>query len=272
MRNAVRFLGAPFSSAWTNRSLIAQMAKREVLGRYKGANFGVLWSLISPFLLLVVYTFAFGTVMRGHWPQVEAGDTSFSIVLFSGLIVHGLLADVLNRSPNLVTAHTNLVKRVIFPVEILPWALLISSCFHTAANVLVFVLLRFVMDGRFDLTIVLLPIVLLPLAVLTLGIAWFLSALSVYVKDLNQLIGVVSIALLFLSSAMMPLDSVPEQYRWVFLANPLTFIIDQSRAVMLWGVMPNWSDLLLYLVAASGFAYGGLAFFKAASKGFSDVL
>lgn len=262
----------PFVDVASHRSLVAELSKREILGRYRGASFGLLWSLISPFLLLCVYTFAFGTVMGGKWPDVEAGRTSFAIVLFSGLIVHGFFAECLNRAPNLVLGNPNFVKRVIFPLQILPWPMILAALFHTAMNTLVFLALRLAMDGEFTWTIVFLPLVLLPLVVLTVGISWVLASVGVYFRDIAQVTGVLSMALLFLSSAMMPVEAVPESYRWVFQWNPLTFIIDQARAVMLLGHMPDWVGLIVYLAIATLVAYVGRAWFAVTRKGFADVI
>lgn len=262
----------PFLDIASHRSLIAELTKREVLGRYRGASFGLLWSLISPFLLLCVYAFAFGTVMGGKWPEVEAGRTSFAIVLFSGLIVHGFFAECFNRAPALVLGNPNFVKRVIFPLQILPWPMILAALFHTAMNTVVFLVLRLAMDGEFVWTVVLLPLVMLPLVVLTAGVSWFLASMGVYFRDIAQVTGVMSMALLFLSSAMMPLDAVPESYRWVFQWNPLTFIIDQARAVMLWRRMPDWAGLGVYLGIATVVAYAGRAWFAVTRRGFADVL
>lgn len=255
-----------------HRSLVWELTKREVLGRYRGASFGLLWSLISPFLLLCIYTFAFGTVMGGRWPEIESGQTSFAIVLFAGLIVHGFLAECLVRAPELVVGNPNFVRRVIFPLEVLPWPMVLAALFHALMNVVAFLALRLLMDGDFTWTFLLLPVVMLPLAVLALGASWFLAALAVYVRDVRQVMGVLSMALLFLSSAIMPVASVPESYRWVFQANPLTFIIDQARAVLIRGTMPDWAGLGLYLVGALVAMMLGWSWFRATRKGFADVL
>lgn len=266
-----RVLG-PFTALLSHRSLTLELAKREVLGRYRGASFGLLWSLISPFLLLCIYTFAFGTVMGGRWPEIQNGRTHFAIILFAGLIVHGFFAECLVRAPALIVSNPNFVKRIIFPLDILPWPMVLSALFHTFMNVAVFIALRLVMDGEFAWTIVLLPLVLLPLVILTLGVAWFLASAGVYLRDIAQITGVLSMAMLFLSSALMPIDSVPETYRWIFIVNPLTFIIDQARNVMLWGRMPDWRGLGQYLIAAVIVMYLGRAWFLATRRGFADVL
>lgn len=268
---AMRLL-KPVVEVATHRSLIVELTKREILGRYRGASFGLMWSLLSPFLMLCVYAFAFGTVMGGKWPQVQSGQTSFAIVLFSGLIVHGFFAECFNRAPGLVLANTNFVKKVVFPLQILPWPMLMAALFHAAMNTVVFVTLRLAMDGEFDWTIVLLPVVFAPLLVLVLGISWFLASFGVYFRDVAQITGVLSMAMLFLSSAMIPVEAVPQSYRWIFEWNPLTFIIDQARAVMLWGHFPDWAGLGIYSVFALVVAYLGRFWFAATRGGFADVV
>lgn len=269
---AMNLLRGPLGALLEHGSLTLELSKRDVLGRYRGASFGLLWSLISPFLMLCVYTFAFGTVMGGRWPQIDAGQAHYSIILFAGMIVHGFFAECINRAPLLVVGNPNFVKRVIFPLDILPWPMVFSALFHMAMNLVVFVVLRLFMDHAFAWTIVLFPLVILPLVVLALGVSWFLAAAGVYMRDISQVTGVLSMALLFLSSAMMPVASVPDAYRWVFQANPLSFIIDQARNVMLWGQMPDWAGLGIYLLVATLVACLGYAWFMMTRKGFADVL
>jgi lipopolysaccharide transport system permease protein len=264
--------GGPLSALGAHRSLTWELTRRDVLGRYRGASFGLLWSLFSPFLLLCVYTFAFGTVMGNRWPQIQSGDTHYSIVLFVGLIVHGFLAECLMRGPELIVSNPNFVKKVVFPLEILPWPMVLSALFHACMNVVVFLVLRLALDGQFTWTFVLLPLVMLPLVVLALGMSWFLASMAVYVRDIKQVTGALSMALLFLSSAMMPIDGIPAAYRWIFQINPLTFIIDQAREVMLWGRMPDWAGLGLYLLGASVAMLAGWAWFRFTRPGFADVL
>lgn len=265
-------LSGPFSALLTHWSLTSELAKREVLGRYRGASFGLLWTLLTPFFILCVYTFAFGSVLGSRWPQIENGHTHFSIILFSGLIVHGFFAECFSRAPGLIVSNPNFVKKVIFPVEILPWPMVLSALFHLLMNLVVFTVLHYAIDGQIAWTIVLFPLVMLPLIVLTLGISWVLASLGVYLRDISQVTGVISMAMLFLSSAMMPLANVPRSYRWVFEINPLTFIIDQAREVMLWGRMPDWQGLGIYLAVAIAVMYGGRAWFMVSKQGFADVL
>jgi lipopolysaccharide transport system permease protein len=265
-------MARPFAALSDHRSLTVELARRDILGRYRGASFGLLWSLISPFLMLMIYTFAFGTVMGGRWPQVEEGETSFSIILFAALIVHGFFSECLVKSPTLITANPNFVKRVIFPIDILPWPLVLSALFHTCTTLLVFLVLRLVMDGQVAWTTVFFPLVMLPLVVLCLAMSWFLAALGVYLRDITQVTPLLSLALLFLSTAMMPLASVPQDYRWIFMLNPLSFIIDQARAVLLWNELPDWQGLGIYLAVALALVYAARYFFATTRRGFADVL
>lgn len=268
----VKRMARPFAALADHRSLTIELARRDILGRYRGASFGLLWSLISPFLMLMIYTFAFGTVMGGRWPQVEEGDTSFSIILFAALMVHGFFSECLVKSPTLITANPNFVKRVIFPIDILPWPLVLSALFHTGTTLLVFLVLRLVMDGQVAWTTVFFPLVMLPLVVLCLAMSWFLAALGVYLRDITQVTPLLSLAMLFLSTAMMPLASVPVDYRWIFMLNPLSFIIDQARAVLLWGELPDWQGLGIYLAVALALVYAARYFFATTRRGFADVL
>jgi lipopolysaccharide transport system permease protein len=265
-------VSGPFDALGAYRSLTIELTKRDVLGRYRGASLGLLWSLISPFLMLMVYSFAFGYVMKAKWPQSAEQHAHYSIILFVGLIVHGFFAECLNRAPHLITGNANFVKRVIFPLEILPWPMVASALFHTFMNFLVFVVLHILLDHTMAWTIVFLPLVMFPLVLLTLGVSWLLAALGVYLRDISQITGVLATAMLFLSTAMFPVDALPPQYRWLLMMNPLSFIIDQARAVALWGQLPDWIGLGIYTLCALAVLYFGYTAFRLTRRGFADVL
>lgn len=254
------------------RSLLAELTKREILGRYRGAAIGLLWSLISPFLMLMVYTLAFGYILRSRWPGTSGSTTDFALILFVGLVVHGFFAECLTRAPQLVLSNPGYVKRVVFPLEILACSMTLTALFHLAMNLVVLVALKWFWHGELYWHMLLLPVVIAPLAILTVAVGWFLSALGVYLRDISQFVGVLATAMLFLSSAIIPLESLPEDYRWVFRANPLTLIIDQAREVVIWGRMPDWTALGIYTACVSGLALLALAFFRRMRGGFADVL
>ncbi|CAD7725052.1 hypothetical protein LMG31886_36910 [Xanthomonas hydrangeae] len=262
----------PFQAWVRHRTLTLELTRRDVLGRYKGASFGLLWSLISPFLMLLIYTIAFGYVLKSRWPGTSDNIADFAMLLFMGLIVHGFFAECLSRSPMMIVGNPNLVKRIVFPLDILPWTVMLSALFHAFTNALVFALLNFLLRGELHPTMLLLPLVFLPLAIGMLGVGWLLSSLSVYLRDINQVTGVLATAVLFLSSAIIPVDTLPQKYQLIFHLNPLTFIIDEARAVGFWGRMPDWQGLATYLLGALVFAYLGYAVFQKTRRGFADVL
>ncbi|MCW0392673.1 MULTISPECIES: ABC transporter permease [Xanthomonas] len=255
-----------------HRSLAFELTRREVLGKYRGATFGLLWSLISPFLMLLIYTLAFGFIMKSRWPGTTGSTSEFALILFAGLTVHGFFAECFTRSPQLIVGNTAYVKRVVFPLDVLVWSMAFSGLFHLAMNMIVLLVLQAVYGTGVSPTAFLLPVVLVPLVVMTVGVCWLVSALGVYLRDIGQVTGVLATAMLFLSSAIIPLNSVPATYRWVFELNPLTFIIDQVREVVIWGHLPDWVGLGVYLVVSSVFAFVAHALFGKMRGGFADVL
>lgn len=263
--------GEPFDALTKHRSLTVELTKREILGRYRGASFGMLWSIFSPFLMLMVYSFAFGRVMGNRWPQSEPGQ-SFSLILFVGLIVHGFLAESVIRAPTLITGNVNYVKRIIFPLPILPWPMLLSASFHVITNYLVFLALSLILRAPITWLVLIFPLVMIPLFILSLGVAWVFAALGVYFRDISQITGVLTTALLFTSSAIVPISAISPKYQTIFKLNPLTFIVDQARNVALWGHPPDWIGLCLYSLGALVFAYLGFLIFSLARGGFADVL
>lgn len=262
----------PFSAWFRHRSLLIELTRREILGRYRGASFGLAWSLLSPFLMLGVYTVAFGYVLKARWPGAGEGTADFALLLFIGLIVHGFFAECMTRAPALVAGNPNLVKKIVFPLEVLPWTLVLSAMFHALANAVVFAVLVLALRGELHATLALLPLVLVPLALVALGVASLVSCLSVFLRDIGQVVGVFSTALLFLSSAIVPVETLPAEYQALFRLNPLTFIIDQAREVAFWGRGPDWRGLGIYALAALAFAYAGHAVFQKTRRGFADVL
>lgn len=263
---------APFSALGKYRHLTRELTRRDVLGRYRGATFGLMWSLLGPLMMLVIYTVAFGEILGSRWRLANGGEAPFGIVLFLGIMVHGFFAECLARSPRLMLDNGNYVKRVVFPLPILSWTVVLSSGFHLLANLLVFSVLSIVIAGMFSFWIFLVPLVLLPLVLLTVAVSWITAAIGVYVRDINQAVPVVVTALLFLSSAIVPVDTLPEKYQLAFHLNPLTFFIDQVREVALWGRLPDWTGLAWRGLASILILYLAHAWFRVSSRSFADVL
>ncbi|MDI1276627.1 ABC transporter permease [Methylobacter sp.] len=261
-------------SLWRNRQLIVQMTKREVVGRYKGSIMGLAWSFFNPVFMLVVYTFVFSEIFKSRWGGVGGDDskTQFAVVLFVGMIVLSLFSEVVNRAPGLILSNANYVKKVVFPLEILVVIAMGVALFHSLISLGVLLAAFMLFNGYLHWTAIFTPLVLLPLVIVTLGISWVLASLGVFLRDVGQTIGIITTVLMFLSPVFYPVTAVPEKFRPFIMANPLTFIIEQAREVLIWGHLPNWTGLGIYIIAATVTAWAGYALFQKTRKGFADVL
>lgn len=260
-------------SLWQHRNLIMQMARREVVGRYRGSIMGLAWSFFNPILMLAVYTFVFSVVFKAKW-GMGAGESQygFAIALFVGMIVHGLFAEVLNRAPGLVLSNVNYVKKVIFPLEILPVVGMGAALFHTLISFGVLLAAILLVNGGLAWTVIFFPLVILPLLIATLGIAWFLASLGVFVRDVGQTIGIFTTVMMFISPVFYPVSALPEKFQAWLMLNPLAFIIEQSRAVIIFGKLPDWAGLGIHAAAGLAVAWSGFWWFQKTRKGFADVL
>jgi lipopolysaccharide transport system permease protein len=259
------------SSAWRHRALLWELVKREFSGRYRGSFGGLAWSFAQPLFLLAVYTVAFGLILQARW-GFPGGTADYALMLFAGLIVFNTFSECFTRAPMLVTANPNFVKKVVFPLEILPWVLVITALGHALIGVAAWLAGYVVLHGAPHPAALFFPLVLLCFAPLLLAIGWLLAAFGVLVRDLAQLTGLVAHALLFLTPVFYSIDAVPAAMRGVLLANPLTFIVEQLRRVLFFGEAPEWAGIALYFAVASIFAWLCLAIFRRMRPGFADQL
>ena len=260
------------ASLWRNRSLLKASVKREVLGRYRGSVMGVLWSFFNPVFMLIVYTFVFSVVFQARWSSGSESKTEFALVLFAGLLVFNLFAECINRAPGLIVGNQNYVKKVVYPLEILPWVGLGAALFHGAVSLGVWLIAYLIFFGLPHATMLYLPLILLPFGLFIMGLSWALASLGVYLRDVGQFIGLLTTVLMFLSPIFYPASALPEVYRPVLYMNPLTPVIEQTRDVLFWGKAPDFAMLGIYLVATSIIAWLGFAWFQKTRKGFADVL
>lgn len=259
-------------SLWHYRQLIAVMTKREVIGRYRGSVMGLAWSFFNPVLMLAVYTFVFSEIFQARWVGQETGKGGFAILLFVGMIVHGLFSECANRSPALIISNSNYVKKVVFPLEILTIVTLGSALFHTFISLVVLLAAQFLLTQQLQISALFFPLILLPLVIATSGVSWGLSALGVYLRDVGQIIVVLTTVLLFLSPVLYPVAALPAAYQPWLKLNPLTYIIEESRNVLLLGKFPQWDSLATAMLIALAIAAAGFWFFQKTRKGFADVI
>lgn len=257
-----------------HRTLIWQFVRRDIRGRYRGSLLGLAWALVTPLAMLAIYTFVFVEVFQARWAGSgpQAGNLEFALQVFAGLIVYNLFTEVISRAPNLVLEQPNLVKKVVFPLLVLPWVSLLAALFQFSLNLAVLLAAVAWTRGGIPLSALALPLVMLPFLPLLLGLAWFLAATGVYVRDTAPLIGMVMTGLMFMTPVFYSQKALPAWLQLPMQLNPPTVPIEQLRRILLDGLWPDWGSLGLYAVAAGLVAYLGARWFQLVKRGFADVL
>lgn len=266
-------LVGPFSSLVRGWGLIRSMARREIQTRFVGTSLGWFWTLLSPLIMLVIYSFIFGVVFRGRWQQQAEGNLGeFAVILFCGISTFGIFNECIMRAPGLVISNANLVKKVVFPLETLALSQMGAAIFQGTVNLMLVLIANFLITGKLHWTIVIAPIVIVALVMFTLGVVWILASLGVFFRDIQQLIGLLSSALFFLTPIFYSPDALPEALRGYAMLNPLAQIVEAMRSVLLWGKVPEPSLLLFPLLSGWCVMQIGYAFFMRTKPAFADVI
>lgn len=256
-----------------NAPLILHMTRRQVALRYKGSMLGWLWSLAYPLMMLTVYAFVFGIVFKARWGTTpDGGSVDFAVVMFCGMATFNLFAETVNGAAPSILHNANLVKKVVFPLEILPIVHLASALIFGGLWFVLLFVGGAALGLSFHATMFLLPLLLLPVLLLALGGAYFVAASTVYVRDMPHLTGIVTQVLFFLTPIFYPLELVPEHLRWIIKLNPLTGMVESVRDALLFGVWPDWIAFVGNLLVAFIVCRLGLCWFLKTRKGFADVL
>ncbi|MAI23627.1 MAG: ABC transporter permease [Crocinitomicaceae bacterium] len=263
-----------FSAFGRNKTLVKQLLIREISSRYRGSVLGIIWSLVTPILMLCIYTFVFKYIFNARWqmPSAEGEVLNFAMVLFLGLIIHGMIADILTRSSGLMLENVNFVKKVIFPLEILPWVVLLSTLFNFCIGFCLLLGFVYIELDHIPVTTLLIPIILAPYVMMLLGLSWTLAALGVYVRDIKQLSGTLATLLLFLSPVFYSITILPETLQRLILINPIAVIVEASRSAVIYGEHPDYAILVIYSLLALIVSLVGFTLFQRMRKGFADVL
>jgi len=263
----------PFRCLFANRDLVTQLVRREVTGRYRGSMLGILWSLVNPMLMLAVYTFVFAVVFKARWTDgTGGGNVSFAATLFVGLIVFGIFAECVSRASTLVVNQPSYVKKVVFPLEVLPWVSMCAALFHAAISVMVLLVLLLVTQGGIPPTALLLPLVAVPVVLWTMGLSWFLSSIGVFLRDIGQVVSAVTTTLLFLTPIFFPASALPPFMQRVSHLNPLLVPVEQARATVIFGRMIDWNAYLMSLGVSLMAMYAGYWWFMRTRRAFADVV
>ena len=261
------------ASLFQNRVLIYELARRDIVGRYKGSVFGIFWAMIQPLLMLFIYTFVFTQVFHARWQASASGpESGFALNLFAGLIVFNVFSECANRSPGAILSNATYVTRVVFPLEIIPVVQLLTSLFHALLSLGILFVAQVALYGTVPLTILLFPMALVPLSLLSLGVGWLLAATGVYWRDIGQVVGVAVTGLLFVSPVFFPANALPVRFRFVADWNPVAYPIELTRSLFLDGVWPNWTVWLGVTVLCALWAQLCFACFERLRRGFADVL
>lgn len=258
---------------WRHRRLIAAFAVNGVAARYRGSWFGLLWPFVQPLLLIAVFSFVFAYVMPLKWVGEPGGSAvSFPLFLYSGFVVFSLFSETVASAPGLLLGQANLVKKVVFPLEVLAIASVTTAMAFFLMNLAVFVAALWIWGPGVAPTWPWAVLLVLPLYLFLIGISWFLSALTVYVRDLVHIIGLVVSAIMFVTPVFYPLHSVSPRVQGILLLNPLTVVIEGLRGALIAGTAPDWAALgLLWGVALVALQLGWW-WFRRLREGFADVL
>ena len=262
------------SSFWRNRNLINDLSRRDIFSRYRGSYIGILWSLLTPLFTLIVYTYVFSSIFKAQWNQNSGSKVEFSLILFPGLIIFNLFSECISKAPSLIFNNSSYVKKIVFPLEVLPWISLYSSLFHFFVGLFVWLIVYIFYYGFPHLTILFLPLALIPFCFFILGISWFLSCAAVYLRDIQQMVGVILSILMFISPIFYPLNSVPEKYRSYFYLNPLAIPIEEMRNFLFFGNIAKINLIFIceYWLFSGLIAWLGFICFQNVRKGFADVI
>ncbi len=259
-------------SLWCNRELIYITTKQEVNSRYRSTILGMIWPIVTPIIMLTIYTFVFSTVLKVKWSDDLGSKTEFAFLLYAGLIVFNFFAESITNSPNIIITKPNYVKKITYPLEILPVITMLTALYHTLISIGVWIAAYLLFLGMPKPTFLLLPIILIPIANIILGLSWILASLGVYFRDITQFISLVVTALMFLSPIFYPISILPEKYRIIFYLNPITIGVEVIRDLLFWGKITDPKILTIYWIYAVLIVWIGFAFFQKTKNGFADVI
>lgn len=258
---------------WRQRELIVQLAKRDIQGRYRATHLGLLWSVITPLLLLVIYTFVFAVVFQSRWSDAAPeSKAEFALTMFCGMLLFNLFSEVVNRAPAMIVSNPNYVKKVVFPLEIFVVAGLLSALFNLLVGFVVWGAGMFLLMHTPPWTVVWLPAVILPVCLVTAGISWFLASLGVFMRDIGHFVILATQVLFFITPIFYSIQRVQPPFRRILEINPLSHSVEDARRVMIRGLAPDWVWWAPTLAAAALLAWAGYAFFMKSKRAFADVV
>lgn len=262
-----------WADLWHHRDLIRQFTVREVHQKYRGTQLGLLWAVLQPLMTLAVFTFIFNEVFDVSWPEGDASREAYVVTVFVGMMVFALFSETVSNAPVLVLNRPNLVKRAVFPLEILVCSAVGSALFVAAVSIGLILIATLILVGKVFWTALLIPVVMLPVVLLSLGLGWFLASLGVFLRDIRPVVAIlVTQVLYFMTPIFYPIEKVPQAFQTYLMWNPLTSIVQNARRVLIWGQMPEWGPWAVVLLVSLVVMQLGYAWFMKSRRGFADVL
>jgi lipopolysaccharide transport system permease protein len=256
-----------------HRYLLRQLVRKNIATTYQGSLAGIAWMVLRPLLMLVIFTFVFGVVYQGRFYQERTGASlEFGVVIFLGLTIFSVAAEMASTAPGLIAGNPNFVKRVVFPLDLLVVAQLGASLVQLAVSAVILVGARLFMEPPLGFAAISVPFVIVPLLLWTLGVAWMLASVGVFVRDLQQVVPLFVTALMFLSPLFYPVSAVPPALRSTVYLNPLTFVLESARNALFLNQWPDPVGFAVYTVISMCVMWIGWAWFEKTKKGFADVL
>lgn len=252
-------------------ALIQSFVRRDLQARYKGSTIGLFWSVIHPLIMLLLYTFVFSAILKVRVGVAE-GTEHFAIYLFCGLLPWGAFSEGLSRSTGVILEHGNLIKRAIFPSEILPVYPVISGIVNELIGFGILLAALVVTSHRLSPVMLVLPVILLLQFMLTMGLAWLVAGTTVFIRDLGQVLGMVLTVWVFVTPIFYPPSLVPADLRALLMVNPMYAVVEAYRSLILMGQFPPWESLAFLAAFAAVIFLVGYRVFTRMQPAFADVI
>jgi lipopolysaccharide transport system permease protein len=262
----------PFADIWRQRELFRAILTRELQVRFRGSVFGWAWAILSPLVMLSIYTLVFAGALKVGGSHSDGGRFDYAFSIFVGLVVFSFFSEIAYRAPLLLAEHKHIIRRSIFPPQILAWIAVARGGVYMLIALGVLLAGQLLINQSIHWSWLALPFILLPLCLSLLGIVWILSTIGALTSDLNHLIISIIPVAMFATPVFYEAGNVPEAWRWVLYLNPLTSIIEMMRTVILRG---EWPDMLTYaasLVAALVLFYAGRTLFMRKKTILVDII
>ncbi len=265
----------PWQIAAEHREVFRHMLKRQFSQRYRASAFGKIWSVVQPLFMLAVYTYVFREVFKVRWGnESDVSNSMFAITVFCGMAFFNIFSEAVNQSCAIISGNVNFVKKVVFPLELLPLIQLVNSVLAGIAWFAIILVANLFFGGldAYSPALIAFPVILLAFLLFSGGLCFLVASLGVFFRDMQFLLTMILQVLFFITPIFYPATAVPERYRWVLEINPLSLYVEQARNSLLYGLWPSWLDFgLMFLMGLVVFQLG-FAWFMITKRGFADVL